>query len=457
MDTESISGPLRVHPANPRYFADPAGRPVYLTGSHTWNNFQDWTRGAPVFDYLGYLTFLRRNDQNHIRLWVWEQGRYAPWSPDDFRIGPMPYRRSGTPGARDGLGDKYDLDAFDDAYFARLRERVRLAGDHGIYVQILLFQGRHSLGRMGGENTNPWDGHPFHRDNNVNGIDGDPDGDGHGWESHTLQIPAITRLQEAYVRKVIDTVNDLPNLLYEIANEDDAPSKEWQYHLVGYAKGYQASKPNQHPLVQSTITGEPDEALWAGAAEAVSPWYDKYRDDPPPADGRKVLLVDTDHVYYAPGTVSWTWKTFTRGQNPHMMDDGKLERNDFGDTPYDRAMGDTHRYARRLDLARAVPRGDLTSTGYCLADPGRRYLVFQPDAGAFTLDLADRSATYATEWFDPEASEAVPGAPVRGGAEAALAAPFPGAAVLYLERRGEHGGETAPVPGRTVDGSAGGR
>ena len=28
-------GPLRTHPQNARYFADSAGKPVYLTGSHT--------------------------------------------------------------------------------------------------------------------------------------------------------------------------------------------------------------------------------------------------------------------------------------------------------------------------------------------------------------------------------------------------------------------------------------
>jgi hypothetical protein len=34
-DHLSPAGPLRICVANPRYFADPSGRPVYLTGSHT--------------------------------------------------------------------------------------------------------------------------------------------------------------------------------------------------------------------------------------------------------------------------------------------------------------------------------------------------------------------------------------------------------------------------------------
>jgi hypothetical protein len=34
-------GPLRAHPRNPRYFTDGSGKPVYLTGSHHWDNLQD--------------------------------------------------------------------------------------------------------------------------------------------------------------------------------------------------------------------------------------------------------------------------------------------------------------------------------------------------------------------------------------------------------------------------------
>ena len=36
-------GPLRVHPTNPRYFTDGSGQAVFLTGSHTWGNLQDYT------------------------------------------------------------------------------------------------------------------------------------------------------------------------------------------------------------------------------------------------------------------------------------------------------------------------------------------------------------------------------------------------------------------------------
>src|SRR5688500_1191223 len=65
-DRSRLTGTLRVHPDNPRYFTDgrqlPGGgvRAVYLTGSHTWPNLTD--RGPqdppPAFDFEEYLAFL---------------------------------------------------------------------------------------------------------------------------------------------------------------------------------------------------------------------------------------------------------------------------------------------------------------------------------------------------------------------------------------------------------------
>ena len=60
---DSTVGTLRVDAVNPRYFADRAGRIVYLAGAHTWRNLQDAVSsehaGTP-FDYSGYIQFLER-------------------------------------------------------------------------------------------------------------------------------------------------------------------------------------------------------------------------------------------------------------------------------------------------------------------------------------------------------------------------------------------------------------
>jgi hypothetical protein len=75
---------------------------------------------------------------------------------------------------------------------------------------------------------NAFRGHPFHAANNINGVNGDTDGDGYGLETHYQTSGSRIAYQKAYVRKVVDTVNDLDNVLYEISNEDPACAESWQ-------------------------------------------------------------------------------------------------------------------------------------------------------------------------------------------------------------------------------------
>ncbi|ODT46384.1 MAG: hypothetical protein ABS70_00885 [Nitrospira sp. SCN 59-13] len=79
-------GPLRQSPDNPRYFADADNRVVYVTGSHTWENFQDVTQ---VFDYPAYLDRLTALQHNFIRLWVTE----SIHSDGGWLMNPPPMKR----------------------------------------------------------------------------------------------------------------------------------------------------------------------------------------------------------------------------------------------------------------------------------------------------------------------------------------------------------------------------
>jgi hypothetical protein len=262
--------PLRVHPENQRYFTDgkrgPDGslRAVYLSGSHTWNNLQHNGVYPPV-DYEEYLDFLEKH-----------------------------------------------------AYFDLLHSRVKAAQKRGIYVSVMLFQGW-SVERKG-QVGNPWRGHPFNGANNINGIDGDLNGDGQGPELHTLQAPEpILDLQRAYLRQVIDTVNHLDNVLYEIGNEMHAGSVAWQYRVIEFIRDDQKTKPKQHPI---GMTGAPipNKALFESPADWISPTGgDGYNAGPPPADGRKVINSDVDHVW-PKDYRRWVWKSFTRGLHTAFMD-----------------------------------------------------------------------------------------------------------------------------------------
>ena len=228
-------GPLRVHPENRRYFTDGSGKAVYLTGSHTWSNLVDMGAADPPgrFDFDAYLDFLERYDHNFIRLWTWESTTWdtrsnGQWGKEKpHHAAPQPWARTGPGEARDGK-PKFDLTKFNADYFERLRTRVAAAGRRGIYVSIMLFEGWGLQFAPGA-----WESHPFHPDNNVNKLNGDVNGDGKGIEIHALASPEITARQETYVRKVVDTVGGLDNVLYEISNENHPASTGWQYHMIG--------------------------------------------------------------------------------------------------------------------------------------------------------------------------------------------------------------------------------
>ncbi len=430
------SGPLQVHPGNPRYFMDGSGKAVFLTGSHVWENLQD--RGTasppPAYDFTAYLDFLQARNHNFIRLWGWEHARWAPWTTGDLYFSPMPFARPGPGTALDG-GPKYNLDQFSQPYFDRLRARVIAARDRGLYVSVMLFQGW-SIDNNGKGSGNPWPGHPFNPANNVNGVDGDVNDDGEGEEVHRLAVAAVTARQEAYVRKVVDTVNDLDNVLYEISNESTGPdTTAWQYHMIDLIHAYEAGKPRKHPVGMTfQYPGGSNADLFNSPAEWISPnGSGGYDGNPPAATGQKVILSDTDHIWGEGGDGTWVWKSFTRGINVLFMDGGITgfpATSDWRESARN-AMGHARGYADKMNLAAATPRGDLVSTGYCLANPGSEYLVFQPGSGSFTVNLA--TGAYSVEWFNPSNGSASSAAQVAGGGTTGFTPPFGGTAVLYLK------------------------
>lgn len=441
--SQPARGPLRLHPANPRYFTDGAKLPdgslraVFLTGSHTWNNLVDMGRDDPPdpFDYQAYLGFLGQHDHNFIRLWTWDSTTWDPrasqqWTDqkEELKVSPQPWSRPGPGLALDGK-PKFDLTAFNPDYFQRLRTRVQAAGERGIYVSVMLFEG---WGLMHGNHRPPatgwaWRSHPFHAGNNVNGINADRDGDGITGEVHRLGDEAVNRIQAAYIRKVVDTVNDLDNVLYEVINEGG--EQAWDWWVVKTVHDYERTKRKQHPVGITGHGAERRERMLASPADWISPGRnDGYADDPPAWDAGKVSLLDTDHVWGIGGNSAWVWKSFLRGHNPIFMDPydykvlGKGPTNRWNEVRL--AMGQARRLATRVNLAAMTPHDELASTKYCLANPGTDYIVYLPKGGAVTVDLAAASGALAVEWIKGVTGDAIAGGTVAGGSKQEFRAPF---------------------------------
>ena len=472
-------GPLRVLQSNPRYFTDGTGKAIYLAGSHSWWNFQD--NGVrlieavdqdppPIFDYNAHLELLQKWNHNFFRLWRWEAPK---WGEDQPRgaikyCQPHPWTRSGPGLARDGK-PKFDLTRFDEDYFNRMRTRVKAARDRGFYVSIMLFEGWEL------EFTDAWAYHPFNGPNNVNGVFTDPALDllppkeplhlaasagedieglrtahyggkgyvGAGLTYNTLQDTALGQrvraLQEAYVRKVIDSVNDLDNVLYETCNEAGPYSTEWQYQIINYVKEYESGKPKQHPVGMTVQAPGTNSVLYASPADWISPNpggpTENYLFDPSPAYTGKVVVNDTDHLCGHDCADSiWVWKCFCRGLNVLLMED--LSPSPTWQDSARTAMGQTRSWSQKIDLAHMVPdlRSEVSETKYCLANRGQEYLVFQEGSrGEFTVDLSDAPGSFTSEWFNVNTGATTAWKSVPGGGVRTFPTPFGGPAVLYLK------------------------
>jgi hypothetical protein len=290
--------------------------------------------------------------------------------------------------------------------------------------------------------TEAWRHHPFHPQNNTSGIDADLDRDGKGLEIFADRVPEVTAIQEAYVKKVIDTVNEFDNVLYEISNENHPASTAWQYRMIRLIHDVEKGKPKRHPVGMTfQYKGGANTTLFESPAEWISPNSDGgYRDDPPPADGSKVILNDTDHLWGIGGNVGWVWKSFLAGHNVLFMDpyDGSVlsGSKDLAWTdPVRTSLGAVAGVAARVNLAAMTPQRDLATTRSCLAERGHEYLVFVPRGSGVTVDLNGAPGEYAVAWIDPIDGGAKAGAPIKGGGAAAFPAPPGGGdAVLHLSR-----------------------
>ncbi len=474
-----FNGPLRRCTENPRYFTDNSGKAIYLTGAHTWPVNQDARAGDGehediCFDYEGYLRAMKAYGHNFLRFWTQESSvSMFGGGQALYYTYPMPYVQVGT---RDGRIPVYDLTQLNQEYFDRIRERCILAGKYGIYVSVMLFEGW----SVDTRSSYVFGSHPYNILNNVNGIDGNPpsekktalsgenDSNPFAPEEHivvqTLENPEITALQRAYVKKVIEAVNDLDNVMYEICNEGLRWTRYWQYAMIGFIHETEQRMPKQHPVWMSHLVQAQNESLYISDAEAISPGVestaDNYCTDPPAGDGTKVIIADTDHLGGIWGTAQWAWKSFMRGLNPVFMDDIGMKGQKPGDIgggnpegismlfgrfqyglpenweePVRVALGRTRKWAERIDLTHMAPAGWVSSTGYCLADPGKEYLVYQPESGQFKVRLYGADAEFGVVWYNPETDEEMAGPSFTCPSAVDFTPPVTGPVLLYLKRK----------------------
>ncbi len=466
-----VSGPLR-HSSNPNYFEDANGNALILCGSQTWNTLQDWGSNGSIqtLDFNAFVSFLKAHGHNFTLLWSTELPKFHGLpttdtsSPPDIKVSPFPWKRSGPGLATDG-GLKFDLTKFDENYFDRLRERVQSLNSAGIYAGIYLFSGEWLL-----RFRCATDGYPFSGTNNINGID-----DGYKGGSPETQVGAVTMtasnaitdFQDAYVKKTINTLNDLPNVLWIVSQEAPENSTWWNNHLISLGRAYEKKKPYQHPIgygVPAVYNSQIDTTLYNSDADWIAPLA---RISPARSCGTgkpacKVNINDSDHSYWEIWNDSpqknrnYAWENFANGNqvlfmDPYLVYYPRQKRNmcispvnaicslpDLRWENFRNNLGYILKYSRRLHLVNLTPDSSLCSTKYCLAQTpsiGAEYLVYAPSGGSFTVDLSAMPNTrmLSVEWFNPATGTTTSQSPIPAGSSSRLFnSPFSGDAVLYL-------------------------
>jgi len=234
--------PIALHPANPHYFLWRGSPEVLITSTEHYGAVMNLD-----FDYIPYLDELQAKGLNLTRLF---SGTYCEeWGDPYNTLRPAanryltPWARSATPGYANG-GNKFDLSAFDPAYFARLKDFVAQARQRGIVVEYVLFCPFYADGQ--------WNLSPMKSANNINGV-GTIDRN----SVHTLANGGLLAYQDALVVKAAQELNDFDNVYFEICNEPyfGGVTLDWQSHIADTLVAAETPLSRRHLVAQNIANG----------------------------------------------------------------------------------------------------------------------------------------------------------------------------------------------------------
>ena len=409
--------PIQLHPDNPHYFLW-RGKPTVLitSGEHY---------GAVLnrdFEYTTYLDTLATYGFNLTRTF---SGVYCehPGAFDirDNTLAPAPGRlicpwaRSDEPGYAGG-GRKFDLDQWDAAYLECLRGFVAAASERGIVVELVLFCPFYR--------KKMWALSPMNARNNVNGV-----GALRRDQVYTLEDEALTAVQEAVTRKLVETVQDCDNVYFEICNEPYARkvTDAWQAHIAGVIAQAEAHLPHRHLIAQNIANGQqrvedPDPRVsilnfhYARPPETVALNYDLNRvigDDETGFNGSEpdaYRIEGWDFMIAGGGVYDNLDYSFTVG---HEDGTARIDAPGGGGRVLHEQLAILAEFFKGLDFVRMRPdhsviQGELPegTTAHALVEEGQAYAVYvngsPQDDGCIELAMALPRGAYRTEWVNTQ-------------------------------------------------------
>ena len=270
----AFADPIKVHPANPRYYLFNGQPTILITSAEHY--------GAVLnldFDYVKYLDALKAYGLNYTRPWPGECIELVGEFIKDNTVGIEPARLI-VPWARSNQccgvygENKYDLDKWNPEFFARLKDYIAKAGERGIVVEIDFLSSQY---------THRWPRCPLYYRNNIQGV-----GKCDYKDVQTLKVPELVRRQAEYIRKITEEVNDFDNVILEICDEPSnftshAEAGPWVGYMLQVVHDAEAKLSKKHlvaQMVEGPIGGPVDFAgspllsiitgqyVWGGEADS---------------------------------------------------------------------------------------------------------------------------------------------------------------------------------------------
>jgi hypothetical protein len=442
---------LAIYPANPAYFESPDGKPVVMIGDYEASPTAP--TGVPMdpnYDYGIFFDTLKENGLNFAKVWI-NYGVEAEYdsetSFDDYhRFNLMPYLRTGPGLANDGR-PKYDLTQFNPYYFERMAAACAAARARGIYVHLVLIDGW--IFRI----PPLWKYHAYNIDNNVNHVDGDPKRTGTSTDpeqgSCSLANARVLEVEKAYLRRIVDAVNDFDNVLFEVSNENYY-NLEWELSIARFVHEYEKGKPRQHLVMPLDLPDHDYGGVTFGADpknDHTKSWktWDLAQLHATLLAARKLkqpLIYDTDGIESNDNPVQRKgfWTAFVSG--------GHVNYTDYSFQP---EVGGDERGLRRAELRRQLghladftrqvrfwemhPADSIRSgDAYALASE-REAVVYLPQGGNADVCLEGMPGSLRAKWFNPRNGLFSESFAVTGGKTQRFSAPDVRDWVLYLQAK----------------------
>lgn len=403
------TGQTAVYLANRRYLQDAVGNPFVIIG---FGN--EVKNDASILDQLkGKINYQRA---------------YAVW-----------WGRQQDPNAYYGgrpwlmVGDKADMDAWNEIFWVNLRNYIENARNRGIIVGLTIWDGHSDLpgGKFGSDSI-------WNSQYNLQSIQWAYD------SSALVKFPnpnpkssnARERLvyyQRRWIDRLIEEIKGYPNVIIELDNETDQASENWFLWWADYfiQKGnfVIATTWNSRYTI-SDATFSKDSRLH------MKSYHERSDDEITPArlSWNKVIVADADNNCSnldANSARMIAWKSFIKGGH---WNDFVCYGESFPHSVKIQFYGHLLNFikTRSVPFVEMVPSTNLVSAGHALAKPGLYYLAYVESN--INLDLTAAVGVLEYEWYNPRTGATVGSGQAQGGGVRTFSPPGAGDFVLWIRK-----------------------